>query len=216
MSRSLNTTLAIKVVMRWLFVVALLSGFCGIFIVSIPAIIFVIVLCVFLITEKKSLIVNDIKSARQSYGAGGYVVTKSGIDSMRTHLVQHPYDHEVALTYARTLSKHSLCDEGKRSYQLAVEGVLNKDMKLATEIFREYLAKYKKPFDHELTFQLALLTEQYGDAHFATHGLEAVINAADVERSMLAKCLKENIRICNDLGFQDIAIMWNKRLESLH
>jgi hypothetical protein len=163
----------------------------------------------------KTFKVNDIKSAKNAFKAGSYVVTEEGIEGMRNHLDRHPHDYKVALTYARALSKYSPCDDGKIAYQLAAEGALVKEMKLAVEIFREYLTKYLKPFDHELTFQLSLLTEQYGDAHFATQGLESVINEEDVAQAMLVKSLKENIRICKDLGFHEIAIMQKGQLESL-
>jgi hypothetical protein len=215
MSRSLTTHIVIRIVMGFFLGVAILAGFSGFFIVAIPAFLISILLNVFLIAERKPLKVTDIKSAKKALRAGSYVVTEGGIDGMRNHLVQHPYDHKVALIYARTLSKYDLCDEGKRAYQLAAEGALKDDMQRAVDIFREYLAKYLKPFDHELTFQLSLLTEQYGDAHFATQGLESVIIAEDVVQEMLAKSLKENIRICKDLGFHDIAIMQEGQLESL-
>lgn len=199
-----------------LLVAAFLAAITGFFTVAIPAFLISILLSVFLIYERKDLVVTDIKSAKRAYRAGCYVVTEAGIDSMRNYLVRHPYDYEVALTYSRTLSKFNLCDEGKQAYQLAAKGALKKELNLAVEIFREYRAKYLKPFDHELTFQLSLLTEQYGDAHFASQGLESILNADNVVQPMLAKSLKEYIRICNDLEFHDIAIMRENELESLH
>lgn len=214
MSRSLTTHIVIRIVMGGSLGAAILAAFTGFFIVAIPAFIISIILNVFLIAERKTLKVTDIKSAKHVSRTGSYVVTEDGIDGMRNHLARHPYDFRVALTYARALSKYSLCDDGKQAYQLAAEEALNEEMKLAVEIFREYLTKYLKPFDHELTFQLSLLTEQYGDAHFATQGLESVINAEDVVQSMLAKSLKENIRICKDLGFHDLAIKQEGQLES--
>jgi hypothetical protein len=215
MSNGFTTHIVIRLAYGAFLGVAILSSVLGVFIVAIPAFIIAILLIAFSVLEKKSLRVSGMKGVKQAQRAASYVVTKEGSDAMRNHLVQNPYDHKVALIYARTLSKHDLCDEGKRAYQLAAEGALKEEMKLAVEIFREYLTKYLKPFDHELTFQLSLLTEQYGDAHFATQGLESIIQNEDVVTVMLAKSLKENIRICKDLGFHDIAIMQEGQLESL-
>ena len=215
MSNGFTTHIVIRLAYGAFLGVAILSSVLGVFIVAIPSFIIAILLIAFSVLEKKSLRVSDMKGVKQAQRAASYVVTKEGSDAMRNHLVQNPYDHKVALIYARTLSKHDLCDQGKRAYQLAAEGALKDDMQRAVDIFREYLAKYLKPFDHELTFQLSLLTEQYGDAHFATQGLESVIIAEDVVQEMLAKSLKENIRICKDLGFHDIAIMQEGQLESL-
>lgn len=215
MSRNIATHLAIRITMGVFFGVAILAGFTGFFIVAIPAFVASVLLCFFLVAERKASKVTDLKTAKKAFKSGSCVVTDGGLDEMRKHLAQNPHDYRVALIYARALSKYSLCDEGKQAYQLAAEGALKEELKLAVEIFREYLTKYLKPFDHDLTFQLSLLTEQYGDAHFATQGLESVINSGDAAQVMLAKSLRENIRICNDLGFHDIAVMQNRRLEDL-
>lgn len=215
MSNGFTTHIVIRLAYGAFLGVAILSSVLGVFIVAIPAFIIAILLIAFSVLEKKSLRVSDMKGVKQAQRAASYVVTKEGSDAMRNHLVQNPYDHKVALIYARTLSKHDLCDEGKRAYQLAAEGALKDDMQRAVEVFREYLAKYIKPFDHELTFQLSLISEQYGDAHFATQGLESIIQDEDVVTVMLAKSLKESVRLCEKLNFRDIAVMHKEMLEKL-
>lgn len=171
---------------------------------------------IFRFRAKKRLQVSDVQSAQRAVRRSGYGVLAEGQDAMRQHLQKHPGDYKVALTLARALSKYNLTPEGRSAYELAARGAIQKDMKLAVEIFKEYFSRYTKPLSARLTYDLALLAEKYGDSHFATQGLESVFNANGCEPEMARRALRECIRICTDLCLDDAVKAYKERLHSLN
>ena len=192
--------------------IAALTMFFGIFIIAIPCWIVCCVLVGLQVRERKYFQVKDVDTAFKAKNKSGYGVTYEGQDAMREHLKIYPGDYDVALTLARSLSRYKPNDEGKKYYELAAKGALHKDMKLAVDILKEYLAKYIKPFNHKLTYHLSLTSEQYGDSHFATQGLESIFNdptaGPDVKQNALIEC----VRICRAIGLDDAAHMYEKCL----
>ena len=92
MSRSITTHIVIRVIMGVFLGIAILAGFTGFFFVAIPAFILSILLNIFLVAERRSLKVDDAKSAKRASDTGNYVVTEKGLESMRSHLGKHPND----------------------------------------------------------------------------------------------------------------------------
>jgi len=165
--------------------------------------------------RRKGHQVKGVRSAQKATRKSAFSVTGKGGEALRLHLREHPDDFQVAVTLARSLSKFTPEPEGQQVYELACRGALKCDMRQAVEIFKEYWARYLKPFEHHLTLELSLVAEQYGDAHFATQGLEAVFNAAEVEPVVARRALNECIRICVALGLTDAAATYRERLKAL-
>jgi len=192
---------------------AAISTFFSKWLIAIPCWIVSLVLVWLQVRERRSLKVEDIATAKKAVSVSGYGVTQKGNAAMREYLNSHPDDYQVALTFARSLSKYRLDDEGKNAYELAAKGALRHDMKLAVEIFREYLSRYLKPFDHKLTYKLSLVAEQYQDGHLATLGLESIFNDSQAGREMKEKALQECVRICRSLGLDDAAATYEGLLK---
>lgn len=104
----------------------------------------------------------------------GISVFAAKASTLRRRLEQNPDNAELLLQLARTLSVAELSDEGRACYRRAVVVRLASKPKEATEIYREFTARYQEVFEPKLTTRLANLYLRQGDLGMAANVLQAL------------------------------------------
>lgn len=158
---------------------------------------------------------KHLDTARTALAGKNWLGGSVGEKAVREYLKGNPEDTEALLLLAQKVSKPDLTEEGRELYKKTILGLLQRDLRQAVVVYREYFNRYLLPLTVDLQFRLAALIEKEGDLNLATRSLEALLTEDILDRQMKQKCLFHCARLCNKMSLPDAAAMYEQRLNEL-